>query len=166
MADDVDFSISQFSGAWRLMCSNSPDYVTDGNGDVEYIFSGVPVPFFNVAIPTGRDISRDKLQQLARGQLDRGPHVAAESGLLHREFVFADRKEAQRVVAGIVGACRGARAGARVDDRHLGADDGRFLTVPDRAGDRRLLRLGESERDAREKQNSGSKTRACGLHSV
>jgi len=66
MADDVDFSISQFSGAWRLMCSASPDYVTDGNGDVEYIFSDVPVPFFNVALLTVRDISRDKLQGLAR----------------------------------------------------------------------------------------------------
>ena len=66
MADDIDFSISQFSGAWRLMCSASPDYVTDGNGDVEYIFSDVPAPFFNVAIPTGREISHDKLQQMAR----------------------------------------------------------------------------------------------------
>src|SRR5262245_49219016 len=66
MPDDVDFSISQFSGAWRVMCSSSPDFVTDRNRDVEYIFSDVPVPFFNMALVTARGISQRTLETLAR----------------------------------------------------------------------------------------------------
>ena len=66
MSDDVDFSISQFRDAWRLMCGASPGYAADGNGAVEYIFSGLPIPFFNVALVTGRDVSASALQTEAR----------------------------------------------------------------------------------------------------
>ena len=66
MNDDVDFSISQFGDAWRLMCGAAPGHVIDGTQDVDYIFSGQPIPFFNVALVTARDISRDALDALGR----------------------------------------------------------------------------------------------------
>ncbi len=62
MTDDVDFSISQFGDAWRLLCGASSGYVADGNGAVEYIFSGLPIPFFNVALLTARPVSAAALQ--------------------------------------------------------------------------------------------------------
>ena len=44
------------------MCAGGPDY-TDANEDgVHFIFSGVPIPFFNVAVVTARDISEDQLR--------------------------------------------------------------------------------------------------------
>ena len=70
MNDDVVFSISQFRDAWRLMCGACPDYLADGAGDVDYIFSRLPIPFFNAAIVGARDISRDALTAMARDACD------------------------------------------------------------------------------------------------
>lgn len=64
--DDVALSIRQFAGAWRLMCADAPSAavaVTDG---VEYVFAGAPVPFFNIALVTGRGLTADDLQRLGR----------------------------------------------------------------------------------------------------
>jgi len=66
MTEDVGFSIWQFSGAWKLLCGACPGYVADGNGATEYIFSSLPIPFFNVALVTARDISASALQTQAR----------------------------------------------------------------------------------------------------
>jgi GNAT superfamily N-acetyltransferase len=66
MSDEVGFSISQFGEAWRLMCGASPGYVVDRNPGVDYIFTGLPVPFFNVALVTARDVSASALQAQAR----------------------------------------------------------------------------------------------------
>jgi GNAT superfamily N-acetyltransferase len=46
----VDLSVRQFSGAWRLMCANGPRPESAVEDDVEYIFSGSPIPFFNIAL--------------------------------------------------------------------------------------------------------------------
>lgn len=69
MSDDVGFSISQFGDAWRLMCGASPGHVIEGTTDVDYVFSGLPIPFFNVALVTARDVSGDALNTLAREAL-------------------------------------------------------------------------------------------------
>lgn len=66
MADDVEFSISQFRQAWRLFCGACPGHLADRNGAVEYIFSGLPIPFFNVAVVTARNVAADALQAQAR----------------------------------------------------------------------------------------------------
>ena len=55
---DIDLSVSQILGAWRIMCGR-PGVTANG---VDYIFSGVPVAFFNVAVLTARDVSADALQ--------------------------------------------------------------------------------------------------------
>jgi hypothetical protein len=64
--DDVELSLRQFSGAWRLMCGGAPGCVMETGDGIEYVFSGVPIPFFNVALLTGRHgISARQLQARA-----------------------------------------------------------------------------------------------------
>ena len=62
MTDSVDLSIRQFSQAWQLMTAGSPGYTREVAEGVEYIFSGLPVAFFNVALLTGKDLSSDALK--------------------------------------------------------------------------------------------------------
>jgi hypothetical protein len=65
MADRVDLSIRQFAEAWRLMCTPAPGHTAAAAGGVEYIFSGRPIAFFNVAVLTGRGIDTDALKARA-----------------------------------------------------------------------------------------------------
>lgn len=65
--DRVDLSVRQFSGAWRLMCTGVAGHTAAVADGVEYIFSGCPIAFFNVAFPTGRDLSADALKAGADG---------------------------------------------------------------------------------------------------
>src|SRR5215203_5592803 len=66
MNDDVSVSILQMGGAWRLMCAAAPrPVVADGEG-IQYIFSGLPVGFFNIALLTGSDLSADELRGRGR----------------------------------------------------------------------------------------------------
>ena len=68
----VDLSIRQFREAWRLMCGGCPGRsVASGNG-IEYIFSGLPIGFFNVAILTRQSISGDALESYGHEAV-RGP---------------------------------------------------------------------------------------------
>lgn len=66
MFDPVALSIQQFVGAWHILCAAAPDYSRTSAPGVEYIFSGIPIPFFNVAILTGRDVSAPALRQLGQ----------------------------------------------------------------------------------------------------
>src|SRR5262245_47430597 len=59
--DRVDLSVRQFCEAWRLMCTGVAGHTAAAADGVEYIFSGCPIGVFNVAIPTGRDISANVL---------------------------------------------------------------------------------------------------------
>jgi hypothetical protein len=62
MNDKVDLSIRQFVEAWRVMCSAAPGYATRSGPGVECVFSGSPIPFFNVAVLTGRNISAESIR--------------------------------------------------------------------------------------------------------
>lgn len=64
MADQVDLSISQFVDAWRVMCEGAPNYEEAQGDGLTLMFTGLPVPFFNVALLTGRGISADELRAL------------------------------------------------------------------------------------------------------
>jgi GNAT superfamily N-acetyltransferase len=66
MTDPVDLSVRQFDDAWRVMCEGGPRYENIEADGVHYIFSGCPIPFFNVAFPTGRNITGDALKSRAR----------------------------------------------------------------------------------------------------
>jgi len=65
--DRVEVSVRQFSEAWRLMCTGVAGHTAAVAGGVEYIFSGCPIAFFNVAILTGRTVSADALKAAADG---------------------------------------------------------------------------------------------------
>ena len=43
------------------MSAGSPDYTREVSEGVDYIFSGLPIGFFNVALLTGRGVSADAL---------------------------------------------------------------------------------------------------------
>ena len=78
VADDrVDLSVRQFSGAWRLMCTGVAGHTATVVDGVEYIFSGCPIAFFNVAFPTGRNISAAGLKAGA----DRARAWASDKGV-------------------------------------------------------------------------------------
>jgi GNAT superfamily N-acetyltransferase len=61
MIDDVELSIRQFSQAWQLMTAGSRGYTREARQGIEYIFSGLPIGFFNAALLTGRGVSNDAL---------------------------------------------------------------------------------------------------------
>jgi GNAT superfamily N-acetyltransferase len=66
MNDDVTLSIRQMDGAWRLMCAGAPrPVVASGNG-IQYVFSGLPVSFFNIALLEGSRLTAAELR--ARGR--------------------------------------------------------------------------------------------------
>ena len=62
MQDPVDLSIRQFTDAWQVICANAPNRVVAAADGVQYVFSGIPIAFFNIALPTERDISADRLK--------------------------------------------------------------------------------------------------------
>jgi GNAT superfamily N-acetyltransferase len=64
MADQVELSIAQFVAAWRLMCERAPNYQHANDEGLALIFAGIPVPFFNVAVSTGTDITAGRLRAL------------------------------------------------------------------------------------------------------
>ena len=66
MNDDVTLSLRQMEGAWRLMCAGGPKSVVAATDGIQYIFSGVPIGFFNLALLTGSGLSSDALS--ARGR--------------------------------------------------------------------------------------------------
>jgi hypothetical protein len=61
MNDDVTVSIRQIDGAWRLMCAGGPEPAVAAREGIQYIFSGVPIGFFNLAVLTDSDLSAEAL---------------------------------------------------------------------------------------------------------
>lgn len=64
--DPVTRSIDQLVGAWRIMCGRGPLHALASGDGVEYAFSGLPVPFFNLAAVTASDLSAATLAATAR----------------------------------------------------------------------------------------------------
>jgi hypothetical protein len=64
--DAVDLSMRQFREVWRLMCAGSPGFTLEESEGVDYVFSGIPISFFNVALVTGHDLSGEALQAHGR----------------------------------------------------------------------------------------------------
>ena len=64
--DDIDFSISQFCDAWTLFCGAAESHVFQRTHGVDYLFSRLPIPFFNAAVVTARDVSQDQLSAHGR----------------------------------------------------------------------------------------------------
>jgi hypothetical protein len=53
----VTRSIDQLVAAWRLLCGRGPRHVLASGEGVDYAFSGLPVPFLNLAAVTARDVT-------------------------------------------------------------------------------------------------------------
>ncbi|MCW3097612.1 MAG: hypothetical protein JWL77_3230 [Chthonomonadaceae bacterium] len=66
MNDDVDLSIRQICGAWQVMCAVIPGCTVATGAGIEYIFSGLPLVLFNVAVVTQRDVSEEALKSYGR----------------------------------------------------------------------------------------------------
>jgi GNAT superfamily N-acetyltransferase len=64
--DPVGLSIRHFIDAWRTLCKGAPRYAEEGVGGVHYVFSGIPIAFFNVALITGRNVSATALSGSGR----------------------------------------------------------------------------------------------------
>lgn len=61
MNDSVGLSIRHFVDAWRLMCASAPGYADQPANGVHYVFSGIPIAFFNVAVVTEASVSAGAL---------------------------------------------------------------------------------------------------------
>lgn len=60
--DGVGLSIRQLCAAWRVMCRDAPGRRIASADGIDYIFSGLPVPFFNVAVLTQPSVSASALR--------------------------------------------------------------------------------------------------------
>jgi GNAT superfamily N-acetyltransferase len=69
MRDDVELSLSQIREAWRLMCAPAPGPAIEDRGGIFYAFSGLPIPFFNIAVINGRNLSGETLRSRAEAAL-------------------------------------------------------------------------------------------------
>lgn len=58
----VELSVRQMCEAWRVMCRDAPGLRVSSADGIDYIFSGLPVAFFNVAIVTQPSVSASALR--------------------------------------------------------------------------------------------------------
>jgi GNAT superfamily N-acetyltransferase len=68
--DGVDLSFSQMLGAWRIICAAAPRPAMASDAGLECIFSGIPVPFFNVAVVTDARVPATVLADHGRRACD------------------------------------------------------------------------------------------------
>jgi GNAT superfamily N-acetyltransferase len=61
--DSVELSIRHFIDAWRLMCAGAPGYAEEAAHGIHHVFSGIPIPFFNVALVTDTSMSAETLSR-------------------------------------------------------------------------------------------------------
>jgi len=69
MTEQAALSISQFLDAWRIFGRACAGTRTEHAAGVDYIFTGLPIPFFNVAVLTAPQLSASALDSSARGAL-------------------------------------------------------------------------------------------------
>lgn len=63
---EVDLSLQQFRGAWEVISAKSPARRTARADGVDYVFSGLPIAFFNIALVRGDGLSAERLQTHGR----------------------------------------------------------------------------------------------------
>jgi len=101
IVDGLDLSLRQFSEAWRVMCNPAPGRIIEVHDGIEYVFSGIPIPFFNVALLTGRSMSRPHLEARAR-------EACAFAGRMDVPWFFVVTHEAiegEEEIDGLLHAC-------------------------------------------------------------
>lgn len=97
----VDLSVRQMCGAWRVMCHDAPGWRVARADGIDYIFSGLPIAFFNVAVLTQRSISASALR--ASGHAAR--EWAAETPVPWFFVVTHDQIDPGVDVTSVLGEC-------------------------------------------------------------
>ena len=69
MTESVTLSISQFLDAWRVFGRAHAGSKMENAAGVAYVFTGLPIPFFNVAVPALGPLSAAALEASARGAI-------------------------------------------------------------------------------------------------
>jgi GNAT superfamily N-acetyltransferase len=69
MTEGVALSISQFLDAWRIFGRACPGSRVESAASVDYMFTGLPIAFFNVAVLTSDQPSAAALETSARGAM-------------------------------------------------------------------------------------------------
>ena len=76
MSDAITLSISQFLEAWRIFGRACPATKLLNAGAAEYIFTGLPIAFFNAVVVTARQVAAPLLDATARSAM----HWAEDKG--------------------------------------------------------------------------------------
>ena len=69
MTEPVSLSISQFLDAWRIFGRAHAGSKVENAAGVAYVFTGLPIAFFNIAMPTLGPLSAAVLEASARGAI-------------------------------------------------------------------------------------------------
>src|SRR5690242_15664854 len=69
MTVDAAFSRTHFRDAWRTLCAPVADTRDQTVGELDFIFSGIPIAFFNVAIVNGDAVTHEQLDACGREAL-------------------------------------------------------------------------------------------------
>lgn len=99
--DLIDLSIRQMCEAWRVMSRDASEGRVSSADGVDYIFSGLPVAFFNVAILTQPSISAAVLRSLGHAARE----WAAQTPVPWFFVVTHDRLEPGVDATAILGEC-------------------------------------------------------------
>jgi hypothetical protein len=99
--DQISLSVRQFTEAWRVFCTAPPVHVATQQKGVEYIFSGLPVAFFNVVAITERIVSPEALRGHARAACE----WAGAKGVPWFFVVTHDALTDDSVTAEVLGEC-------------------------------------------------------------
>jgi GNAT superfamily N-acetyltransferase len=97
----IDLSIRQFADAWRVLCMAAPERSFHVSESAEYLFSGVPIPFFNAAVLTGSNLGGDAL----RDEANAASAWAQAQGVPWMLFVTPDRVAAETDAGAVLDAC-------------------------------------------------------------
>jgi hypothetical protein len=104
MTNEVNLSISQFLDAWRIFGSAQAGSKVESAAGVAYIFTGLPIAFFNIAMPTLGPLSAAALEASARGAI----HWAAKGAGDAPPWLFVVTHEALEAgvdAAAVLDAC-------------------------------------------------------------
>lgn len=101
MQDAVELSIRQFTEAWNVLCADAPGRAFSADEGVEYVFSGLPIGFFNVALVTARGVSSEALTSIGQ----RACTWASDKGVPWLFVLTHEALDAQVDAAGVLEGC-------------------------------------------------------------
>lgn len=101
MNDPLDSSLRQLLGAWEVLCAPFSGFTRESEPGLEFVFSGLSIPFFNIAVLTGRGISREGLAELGARAAEWASPSALPWFLIVTQEGLAARVDAAGTLAGL-----------------------------------------------------------------